>query len=106
MTVYDGTVGIARLTIDDWTSQAGRSLSPTAGWGLPVNAIEFRQTDDPDSGSAAIAIWITLAGTSVGRGWDSVGHGAGVYRSRVHVKWLIPRLPERATPSAEEPHPR
>jgi hypothetical protein len=55
-----------RITLDDWAAQAGRSLSPIEGWGLPVNAIEFSQISDPASGSAPVAIWVTLACTSVG----------------------------------------
>jgi hypothetical protein len=46
-----------------------------------MNAIEFRRLDD--SLTAPVAIWITLAGTSVGRGWETVGHKAGVYRNEL-----------------------
>jgi len=34
-------------------------------------------------------IWFTLAGTSVGRGWDTVGHKSGKYRNRVVVEPLV-----------------
>ena len=53
-----------------------------AGWGLPVNAIEF-QRDGP-----VVSLYLTLAATSVGRGWDSVGHAAGVYRDRLVIEPL------------------
>ena len=33
-----------------------------------------------------IFVWLTLAGTSVGRGFDSVGHKAGTYRNRVRIE--------------------
>jgi hypothetical protein len=33
-----------------------------------------------------VRIWLTLAGTSVGRGFDSVGHAAGTYRNRVRIE--------------------
>lgn len=84
ITLHDEGVPRARITLDDWSAQAGTSPSPTAGWGLPVNAIEFFLVgDDPTSPAA---IYTTLAGTSVGRGWDSVGHRAGVYRNRMSVQ--------------------
>jgi hypothetical protein len=44
-----------------------------------MNAIEFQRLYD--SPSAPGGIWITLAGTSVGRGWETVGHRAGIYRN-------------------------
>jgi hypothetical protein len=73
-----------RVTLHDWASQAGTQLSPTAGWGVPVNAIEFFKRP------AAAQISITLAGTSVGRGYDSVGHAPGVYVNRVSLETLPP----------------
>lgn len=85
ITLFDAGNAVARVTLFDWSRQAGRAISPTAGWGLPVNAIEFSEVDD---GLAMAQLWITLAGTSVGRGWDSVGHTAGVYRNRVEVESL------------------
>jgi len=88
ITLIDDGQPVCRITLDNWSSQAGRSLSPTAGWGLPVNAIEFSQLGD-DSGYGPIAIWATLAGTSVGRGWDSVGHAAGTYRNRMAIEWIV-----------------
>ncbi len=86
ITILDDTTAVFRVTLDDWAAQAARSLSPTAGWGLPVNAIEFSQIGDPGSAGGAFAIWMTLSGTSVGRGWDSVGHAAGTYRNRMRIE--------------------
>jgi hypothetical protein len=83
ITLYDEGQPVARVVLEDWAAQCGRQLSPTAGWGLPVNAIEFSLLGDAPTSTAAV--WITLAGTSVGRGWDSVGHRAGSYRNRVRV---------------------
>ncbi|MBN1417920.1 MAG: hypothetical protein JXP34_04045 [Planctomycetes bacterium] len=70
---------ICRITLFDWARQASTQLSPAAGWGLPENAIEFFLSAEAISDQASFLI--TLAGTSVGRGWDSVGHAAGVYRT-------------------------
>lgn len=83
ITCHDDGQAVCRIRLEDWAAQVGRSLSPTAGWGLPVNAIEFSLTGDSAQSSAAV--FITLAGTSVGRDWDSVGHSAGTYRNRVRV---------------------
>ena len=84
ITIHDQGRPIATLMLDDWPSQAGTAPSPTAGWGVPVNAIEFSLSGDSPGSTAGI--YITLAGTSVGRGWDSVGHAAGIYRNRMKVE--------------------
>jgi hypothetical protein len=81
LTIYDGQKPVFRITLHDWAKQSSRQLSPTAGWGLPENAIEFSLHD-----SRVGAIFFTLAGTSVGRGWDSVGHAPGVYRNRLDIE--------------------
>ncbi|HKO47993.1 MAG TPA: hypothetical protein VJV79_09735 [Polyangiaceae bacterium] len=77
------------VVFHDWSLQLSTELSPTAGWGLPQNALEFGRTS-PELRST-VDIHLTLAGTSVGRGWDSVGHRAGVYTNRMQL-----RLPARA----------
>lgn len=74
---------IGSVTFYDWAAQASVGHSPTAGWGLPQNAIEFQLAGDAPSDSAMI--WLTLAATSVGRGWDTVGHSPGTYRNRILV---------------------
>jgi hypothetical protein len=86
VTLFDERLAFCRITFLDWAYQAGTELSPTAGWGLPVNSIEFSLAGDAPASVASI--WITLAGTGVGRGWDSVGHTAGTYRNRIAVEWL------------------
>jgi hypothetical protein len=84
ITILDRDQPVASLTLLDWSSQASTELSPTAGWGLPQNAIEF-SLSDPDPASPA-TLFITLASTSVGRGFDSVGHTPGTYRNRI---WIL-----------------
>jgi hypothetical protein len=91
MTLYDQDRAVFEVTLRDWAAQAGVQLSPTAGYGLPVNAIEFSIDGESDRSSAGM--WITLAATSVGRGWDSVGHAAGTYRNRVRVGIVAPLQP-------------
>ena len=86
ITLHDGDAAVARITLEDWSAQAGTTLSPTAGWGAPVNAIEFSR--DGDAPGSRAAIYVTLAGTSVGRGWDCVGHAAGTYRNRMRIEDL------------------
>lgn len=63
-----------QFELTDWSAEASTDLSPTAGWGLPMNAIEFSRSQQRYN------IWISLAASSVGRGWDSVGHSPGDYR--------------------------
>jgi hypothetical protein len=91
ITVRDEGRPVAWITLQDWSQQVSTDLSPTAGWSVPVNAIEFRRLDD--DATAPAAIWITLAATPVGRGWDTVGHQAGVYRNSVVFR---PNAPEEA----------
>ena len=86
LTVYDGDNPVYRITFKDWTTQCSKQLSPTAGWGLPENAIEF-SLDQEDKTKARF--FITLASTSAGRGFDSVGHNTGVYRNQIRIETLI-----------------
>ena len=87
--MLDGEEAFLELTFDDWAEQASVEASPTAGWGVPQNAIEFsRLSEDPKSPAS---FFITLASTSVGRGWNSVGHGPGVYRNRMTIR--VPATP-------------
>jgi hypothetical protein len=88
MTLSDGEEPVFRLTFHDWRSQLSTQLSPTAGWGVPVNAIEFSLQSDASDSPASV--FLTLASTSIGRGYDSVGHRAGVYRNRVTIEPLDP----------------
>lgn len=82
--LYDQSKRVGAIVFLDWSGQGSAELSPTAGWGVPMNAIEFRRLGDAPQ--SPVAIWLTLAGTSIGRGWDSVGHRAGVYRNRIQIK--------------------
>jgi hypothetical protein len=84
ITFHDQGKAVARLALDDFAAQADTTPSPTAGWGVPVNAIEFSLSDPMLAAPASI--FITLAGTSVGRGWDCVGHQAGTYRNRIRLE--------------------
>ena len=83
ITLYDEDSPAGRVTLDDWSAQLSTQLSPTAGWGAPENAIEFSLAGSSPSSTATI--FFTLAGTSVGRGWDCVGHAAGTYRNRITI---------------------
>jgi len=85
ITLLDAGEPVCRIVLDDWAAQASTALSPTAGWGVPQNAIEFGLGEGGDA-----SIYITLAATSVGRGWDSVGHAAGVYRNRMRIEPIPP----------------
>lgn len=84
ITVYNNKKAVCRITVHDWARQASRQLSPAAGWGLPENAIQFSLHSG--GGSSVGVIFMTLASTSVGRGWDSVGHAAGTYRNTMTIE--------------------
>ncbi len=86
ITIYSDGVPQCRITLRDWAAQTSTQLSPTAGWGLPENAIEFSLFDGDRKNSGVISL--TLAATSTGRGWDSVGHGAGSYRNRMEIEMI------------------
>lgn len=83
VTLYDDNKAVFTVTLDDWSAQASTQLSPTAGFGLPVNAIELQRGGEPESAPAIITF--TLASTDIGRGTQSVGHAPGVYRDRITV---------------------
>ena len=85
ITLCDEGRPVGRITLADWSAQVATQLSPTAGWGVPVNAIEFSLSPYDHSPSGPASIFITLAATSVGRGWDCVGHAAGTYRNRITI---------------------
>ncbi len=80
ITLLDAQTPLCRVILEDWPRQLSVDLSPTGGWGAPVNAVEFSLV------SGDVMISFTLAGTSVGRGIDSTGHAAGVYRNRLRVE--------------------
>lgn len=71
-----------RLTFKDWSSQVSTEPSPTAGWGVPQNSVQFFKGGDES------LILLALAETGPGRGWHSVGHAEGTYRNRVRVEPL------------------
>jgi hypothetical protein len=81
ITIYDADQPAFIVRFDDWAAQASTQRSPTSG--LPVNAIELQRGSDAES--APVLISLTLAATSIGRGTQTVGHAAGVYRDRVTV---------------------
>ena len=94
ITLHDEERPVCRLMFSDYAAQVSTALSPTAGWGAPCNAIEFSLSGDRSASDAMI--YFTLAGTSLGRGWDSVGHAAGTYRNRMQL--LAPTTGGEAKP--------
>jgi hypothetical protein len=82
--IHDQGQLVASVTLDDWSSQVSTDLSPTAGSGVPVNAIEFQRRGDNEG--SPVTIWITLAATSVGRGFETVGYRAGIYRNTLRFQ--------------------
>lgn len=83
LTLYAGGRSVYRITFEDWSAQVSMQTSPTAGWGVPENAVEFSlEREKPYVAS----FYLTLSATSVGRGFDSVGHAAGAYRNRIRIE--------------------
>lgn len=78
--LHAGDDTLFTIEMADWARQASTQMSPTAGWGVPENAIEFRRVQN------RAVIFFTLAGTSVGRGFQSVGHSPGTYQNRMVIK--------------------
>ena len=84
LTLFDRGRPLYDVTFEDFASQASTDLSPTAGWGLPQNAIQFTRRDgDP---SQPVFVSLTLASTGIGRGFESVGTAAGTYVNRFEVR--------------------
>ena len=82
ITLVDEQNVVCTITFQDLAAQLSTALSPTAGWGVSQNAIEFGL----DDAATTANIYLALAATSIGRGWDSVGHRAGVYRNRITIR--------------------
>lgn len=91
---------LLELTFEDWSAQLSTALSPTAGFGVPQNAIEFGLASKHEAAPAHVVL--NLAATSIGRGWDSVGHAPGRYENRVTLRMLQPLPPRGAPNSAAE----
>jgi hypothetical protein len=81
ITIYDAGQPAFAVRFEDWAAQASTQRSPTSG--LPANAIELQRGGEAESTAALISL--SLASTSIGRGTQSVGHTAGVYRNRLTV---------------------
>lgn len=58
-----------KVQVRGWAEQASRAPSPTAGWGVSQGAIEFYDNE----------FFFELAGTSLGRGWQTVRLSSGTY---------------------------
>jgi hypothetical protein len=88
LTIYDGDKPAFTVELTDWAAQASTAPSATAGWRIPVNAIELVRGGEPETAPALIRL--TLADTSIGRGTQTVGHAAGVYRNRLSITMPSP----------------
>jgi hypothetical protein len=81
LTLYDGDKPMFVVRFEDWAGQASTQESPTSG--LPENLIEMQRASDDEAAPALISL--SLASTMIGRGTQSVGHSAGVYRDRISI---------------------
>lgn len=95
ITFFDEDRPVYQVMLKDWSRQCSTQLSPTAGWGVPENSIEFAL--EGNSSDAPASIFVTLAATSVGRGFDTVGHKPGTYLNNM----IVERLTAIATTSPQ-----
>ncbi len=77
--------GVAQCSLRwlDFTAQADVTLSPTAGEGVPVNAVQFGK---PANDESKVLVLLSLASTGIGAGMETVWHAEGVYRNRLLVR--------------------
>lgn len=80
------------LEFEDWSGELSTALSPTAGFGISENAIQFGLASPSNTSDAYVIL--NLAGTSIGRGWDSVGHASGRYENRITLRALVLPAPK------------
>lgn len=90
LTVLDGDAPQCHLTFLDFTAQASTQRSPTAGEGVPVNAVQFGRFFSDD---APVSLILSLAATGIGSGFETTRHAPGVYRNRIIIEPHEPRRP-------------
>lgn len=86
------SLGSCKLTFKDWSSQLSTEASPSAGWGVPQNSIQFSSRQLADGRTEGMIV-MTLAETGPGRGWHSVAHSEGIYKNRVRVDTVMTEPP-------------
>lgn len=86
LTLCDNGVPFIRFDVSDWLAQASTAISPTAGVPVPEHALECLVTGR-QSGSTVL-LWFSFAATSLGKGFQTVGHASGTYRMNVVVETL------------------
>jgi len=86
LTILNEGRPVCHITLYDWADQVSTALSPTAGWGVPANAIVA--WIGPTSRDNIGSVGFTLAATHIGGGYESVGHKKGAYRNRITIELL------------------
>jgi len=76
---------VCQFILEGFVEQASQELSPTAGWGIPVNNILLEATQFTGDQPSGVWISFSLADTGVGRGFHAVGTGPGTYVSKLRV---------------------
>jgi hypothetical protein len=84
ITLFDEQQPIAEIELADFASQASTQLSPTAGWGRAGKCDRVLAEQQPSRRDGPSVHHACC--TSVGRGFDSVGHRPGLYRNRIDVR--------------------
>jgi hypothetical protein len=76
---------VCTFVLEGFVAQASPELSPTAGWGMPVNSIVVEATAFRDQQPTGVWVGYTLADTGLGRGYHTVGTAPGTYVSTLRI---------------------
>jgi hypothetical protein len=76
---------VCQFVLEGFVEQASQELSPTAGWGIPVNDIFLEAAQFTADQPSGVWFGFTLAATGLGRGFHAVGTAPGIYVSKLRV---------------------
>lgn len=76
---------VCEFILEEFVEQASPELSPTAGWGVPVNDIFLDATQFIADQPSGVWIGYSLASTGIGRGFHVVGTAPGTYVGKLQV---------------------
>ncbi len=82
---------VCQVVLEGFVEQASLELSPTAGWGIPVNSIFLEGVQFKNKQPLGVWIGFSLASTGIGRGFHAVGTGPGMYVSKLRVSIPLDR---------------
>ncbi len=95
LALLDGAVHIAHVDVDGFVAQADLGPSPTAGFGMPANVLQFGvpPRQPPGEATPVGVLHLSLAESGIGEGLDTVTHAAGRYWLRVALRCEAAAVP-------------